>query len=537
MTQKRAADGGKGLEMAESSRERQEKQEREKRGESRERRWRALFLGVSLLLAAEAAVFLFWRFGLRVEPSFRRVTYELGSRVSRDVEDYLTGAAWSVRRGKLDLTLVDEGRPGVYRAAVTHGRDTFRYLISLEDTTPPKIRRQPKEICLALNQTYGPQELIAGVWDASRDVEVQFVWGKERRETVRFARTGRFSCTVEARDSSGNREVLEIPVTVDTPPRIGGVRDIYAALGSQVDYRREVSAWDDRDGDLTGRLKVEQEQVELNREGVYPLVYRVEDDFGLSAVSYARVTVVSPKRLQEMIGSRRISRKTARIVGAVNPYDAGASGEEDLEEALSYIRPALVQLYHQSQEGYSAGSGYIMEIAQDKVFICTNRHVAEINDRWQVYFFDGSRAEGKTLGVSDGYDVGVVEVSAGTLPEGLLESLFTVHIDREYWQGLDEQPIAVGLERIDRQGGVLHVTTGELVKIKQPLLWYDEMAHTEVTVRLEHGDSGSAVIDGHGNFICMAFAYTNAPRRYWCIPLDAVLDSYREITGREVYVY
>ena len=52
-----------------------------------------------------------------------------------------------------------------------------------------------------------------------------------------------------------------------------------------------------------------------------------------------------------------------------------------------------------------------------------------------------------------------------------------------------------------------------------------------------HGDSGSAILDGHGNLIAMAYAYTGSPTRYWCVPLDAILDCYTEITGRTPFVY
>ena len=81
------------------------------------------------------------------------------------------------------------------------------------------------------------------------------------------------------------------------------------------------------------------------------------------------------------------------------------------------------------------------------------------------------------------------------------------------------------------------MTTGNLVKIKQRFDWEGRKDHTEVTVVLEHGDSGSAILDGHGNLISMAYAYSTDPTRYWCIPLDAILECYEEITGRKVYVY
>lgn len=56
-------------------------------------------------------------------------------------------------------------------------------------------------------------------------------------------------------------------------------------------------------------------------------------------------------------------------------------------------------------------------------------------------------------------------------------------------------------------------------------------------MELEHGDSGSAIFDGRGNLISMAYAYSTDPIRYWCIPLDGILECYEEITGRKVYVY
>ena len=118
-----------------------------------------------------------------------------------------------------------------------------------------------------------------------------------------------------------------------------------------------------------------------------------------------------------------------------------------------------------------------------------------------------------------------------------MEQLMTIHIDKGYWSGLNDHRIDVGLERVDRQGGILHTSVGTLLKVKQYFDWYDNMDHTEVTMKLEHGDSGSAVLDGYGNLIGMAYAYSVSPRRYWCVPLDGILDCYEEITGRTVFVY
>ena len=291
------------------------------------------------------------------------------------------------------------------------------------------------------------------------------------------------------------------------------------------------------DGDLTNRIEIDDSRIQLGREGVYELGYSVEDGCGLVTERRATVTVASSKKLQEMIGERQINRWEDVILGAPNLYDPGMMKEDDLEAALDYMRPALVQLYHERENGYSAGSGYIMEITEDTIYICSNRHVAEKYDDWDVFFYDGTKVKGVHLGSSEVYDVGVVTVKRENLPEELQEQLMTVHIDKSYWNRLDDQMVELGLERVDREGGILHVTTGNLIKVKQIFEWYDRRDHTEVTVELEHGDSGSAILDGRGNLISMAYAYSTEPMRYWCVPLDGILECYEEITGRRVYVY
>ena len=314
------------------------------------------------------------------------------------------------------------------------------------------------------------------------------------------------------------------------------MRDIYAVIGSDVDYLEQVTARSGEE-DLTDRITVECGEAETGREGVYRVAYRVENRYGVETEVYADMTVASADEIQELIGSRQIDRNRDRIVGAVNPYDTGASRTDDIEETLEYVRPALVQLYCGRGEGYSAGSGYLMEITEDTLYICSNRHVVEAGDNWDVYFYDGTRAAGKAMGCSQDYDVGVVTVETEDVPAELLARLMTVHIDLEYWSGLNDQRIDVGLERVDREGGILHVSTGILLKVEQYFAWYDNKEHTEVTMTLEHGDSGSAVFDGYGNLIAMAYAYSCSPRRYWCVPLDCVLRDYEEITGRKVFVY
>lgn len=497
---------------------------------------------LSLLISAAAlpvaAGCLFFVESYRVEPAFSETTYEYGTPVSRDIADYLEGTEWSVGLGELDLSQVDTGHTGTYHAVARHGGREFDYTIHIRDTAAPEILWKDGQVYLAAGRDISVEDVIEGVRDADSETAVYFRGAEGLYENVIFDSTGERELEILARDSSGNESFGAVSVIVDTPPVIQGVRDFYVTVGSSPDYLAQVTAWDETDGSLTGSIRVEDSLVSLDREGEYILEYSAADSCGLVTEEDAKVLVASEHDIQALIGSRQIDYRTDVIIGAPNIYDAGVSGVDDLDETMEYMRPALVQLYHSTgRGGYSSGSGYIMEITEDTIYICTNRHVVNKYEDWNIYFFDGTVVPGRCLGTSEAYDVGVATVALRDVPEELLLRLMTVHIDRRYWERLDEQPIELALERIDREGGLVHVTEGTLIKIRQSFEWYNQMDHTEVTVELVHGDSGSAVVDGYGNLICMAYAYSTSPTRYWCVPLDGILSCYQEITGRMPYVY
>lgn len=506
-------------------------------GTKRHTKRKAFFIAAgAVVLTVLAAVSFYWKI-YRVEPVFSTATYELGERVSNDTGDYISGTEWSRGLARLDLSEVDRKHTGVYEAVLYHGGQAFVYTIVIEDTIPPEIREKEGQVYLAAGVENLPEDAVAEIVDKDRDTKAYFIQDGTRKDTITFEEPGEYTLEIGAEDSSGNQSSLVLTVLVDIPPDIDGIRDFYVTPGSEPDFLSNVTAVDKVDGDLTSSITVDDSGIHLGREGVYELSYSVEDGCGLVTEKQATVTVASPGDIQEMIGERQINRWEDVILGAPNPYDAGVMKEDDLEAALEYMRPALVQLYHEKDNGYSAGSGYIMEITEDMVYICSNRHVAEKYDSWDVFFYDGTRIKGEHLGSSEGYDVGVVTVRREDIPEELQAQLMTVHIDKSYWNRLDDQELELGLERVDREGGIMHVTTGNLIKVKQLFEWYDRKDHTEVTVELEHGDSGSAILDGHGNLISMAYAYSTDPTRYWCVPLDGILECYEEITGRQVYVY
>lgn len=510
----------------------------EKNGHQKKNRmWKIAAALVLAGLCAAGAVFFYIEI-YRVVPAFSEITFEYGDEISRDVGDYLVGTEWSVQLGDLDLSQVDEASTGVYQAFVRHGVEEFVYQVTIQDTVAPEILWKEGQICLPVGAACKVEDVIDGIQDVDDQAWAFFYEKGEELSEIRFDSAGRYELEIRAKDRAGNEAGGRVRVIADTPPAITGLRNFYVVLGNVPNYRDSIEVWDDMDGNLTDVLAVDDSEVHLDREGIYQVRYIAVDSCGLETVESSRVMVAAAEDIQELIGHRRIDYRQDVIIGAPNIYDAGVSDKEDLEITLEYMRPTVVQLYHPTgRGGYTSGSGYIMEISEDKIYICSNRHVIDKYEDWEVYFYDGTMVHGKTLGSSMVYDVGVAVVELEDVPQELLERLMTVHLDMTYWEELDSQAIPMALERIDREGGLLHITTGSLVKARQEFEWYEKLYHTEVTVELVHGDSGSALMDGYGNLICMAYGFSNDPTRFWCVPLDGIVECYEEITGRTPYVY
>ena len=227
------------------------------------------------------------------------------------------------------------------------------------------------------------------------------------------------------------------------------------------------------------------------------------------------------------------SRTTEQIPQSTEqmPQDSGQSGAEAvLEQAL----PSVVQIYHGTPEGgHTAGSGFIMEMTEDTVYLCTNRHVIAKYDDWDVYFYDGTCVTGSKAGTDDVYDVGVVAVDRTAIPKKVQEKLKTVSYDLASWEELGNAELPVGIVRIGQEGNVLHTLTGSLLRKETEFLWGQGEKETEVRLAVTDGDSGSAVFDENGKLVSMIFGCSQdaGGERDWGVPLRAIVSCYEKITG------
>ena len=289
------------------------------------------FFGVVLVVSG--ILFFYFRI-YRVEPAFSVMTYEYGSAVSENIEDYLLGTDWSVHLGQLDLSGVDQEHRGSYEAYVRHGNKEYNYTITIEDTLAPVIHLKETQVYLAVDTEYPVADLIEGVSDKDIHAAAFVLQDGKEEETVSFSKVGEYHLELMAYDCSDNKSFEQLSVIVDTPPAISGIRDFYVTPGSTPDFLAEVEAVDDVDGDLTAQIEVDSTLVNLAQEGEYVLTYKAEDSYGLETLQETKILVASADSIQALIGNREINYLRDTIIGAPNIYDVGVSQEEDIKEAL-----------------------------------------------------------------------------------------------------------------------------------------------------------------------------------------------------------
>lgn len=472
----------------------------------------------------------------------KKITVELGDEISTDLNDYVSGFMPGFWVTKLDVSEVNTSSVGIYTAIVKHGFQEFNYEVTVQDTTPPTITLLSGNVYLKEGETYPVSYFVEDSFDLGGEVTVtvsDVTKHNIRRGYVYSDKSGEYSFDFYAKDESGNEAVYTLVVTVDTPPTITGMKNYYVAPGTTLDYLEFIEAVDEVDGDVTVSVYTDATDVDLSTVGEYELIYICEDSYGLSSSETVNVNVLESMEIQNLINTHKINRFDEIIVGAYNLYDIGCYEDKTMKEMLEIMNPTIVRIETPIP---SNGSGFILEITDDEIIIGTNQHVVKKYENLDVYFFDGTKVKGKVIDTLYDYDMGFMSVKRADISEELLDKLYTVHINKGYWDALNnEADLAMGVRCITNDGKVWKERTGRLVYKSgvTDLMWRSIPQVTRVSVSLFHGASGSNVFDIHGNMMGIATYIITGAGRYesYCIPLDVFCEKYEKVFGRKPYYY
>lgn len=472
----------------------------------------------------------------------KEITIELGDEISTDLHDYVSGFKPGFWVTKLDVSEVDTGNIGKYTANVKHGFQEFSYDVTVQDTTPPSLTLLSGNIYLEEGKTYPVSYFVEDKFDLGGEVTItasDVSLHNVRRGYVYSSKSGEYSFDFFATDESGNEAVYTLLVTVDTPPAITGMKDFYIIPGTTLNYLEFIEASDKVDGDVTKGVYTDATGVDLSTVGEYELIYICEDSYGLSSSETVKVNVLESMDIQNLINTHKINRFDEIIVGAYNLYDIGCYEDKTMQEMLEIMNPTIVRIETPIP---SNGSGFILEITDDEIIIGTNQHVVKKYENLDVFFFDGTKVKGKVIDTLYDYDMGFMSVKREDISDELLDKLYTVHINKGYWDTLNnEADLAMGVRCITNNGKVWKERTGRLIYKSgvTDLMWRSIPQVTRVSVSLFHGASGSNVFDIHGNMMGIATYIITGAGRYesYCIPLDVFCEKYEKLFGRKPYYY
>ena len=464
---------------------------------------------------------------------------ELGDELTEDACEYLNGTDFSLRFATVDTSGVNPDELGVYTAFCSHGMKEYSYRIYVVDTTAPKVTLKKEKVYLAKGVRYAPENLIEKAEDLSGEITFQAVsgFGQKEQDYVLCEEIGEREIQILVSDLSGNVAREQITVTVDTAPEINGVGDCYVAVGTEHDLTRNVEVLDDVDGNLTSQMRIDTGNLDWQTEGDYDVVFSAVDQYGLCTEETGHVHVLSQDALADLIATREINRKDDCIEGAVNLYCAGAAQMASLQDQEEYMLPSLVHIFINKSNGWAKGSGFIIDIRDDYVYICSNEHVLrERGTDYKIYFFDGSSAPYEVIDKNANEDIGFARVNMGDIPAETLDMLQSVQIDMNRYEEAKQGGTPLFMEILNKDG-LDYVQEGESLGLSDEFYLLDSPT-LRFTVKLVAGNSGSAILDQYGNVVAMAvgtYWETGKGTHYFGVTVDHILELYESMTGNDLY--
>ena len=207
---------------------------------------------------------------------------------------------------------------------------------------------------------------------------------------------------------------------------------------------------------------------------------------------------------------------------------------EKPQEAKRLAVSCCVRLDVAGEEAEYYGSGVVWDQKDGRLIIATAGHLLKEGEVLRVVFYDGTAAQGRSLGVSDTLDVGFVEADwQGAVTgsdrtgneDGLTPALVSLHQRRfDTLDGCSPLFVAAGTQ----DGCADMILDASLLE----KAWYREEFGSDVMILscdTQAGASGAGVFDGCGNFVGLVLG--GAEGKTAVLSMEQVNQAYDEVCG------
>ena len=149
-----------------------------------------------------------------------------------------------------------------------------------------------------------------------------------------------------------------------------------------------------------------------------------------------------------------------------------------------------------AQEGM--GSGVIIQVNDDGVFILTNNHVVADSNQLMVTFENNVQAEGKVLGVDEDSDLAVIKIDENNIPKEVKGKIKVAEFGDSNKLTVGEEAIAIG----NPLGYDDTVTVGVISALDRKLQMADKnMKLIQTDAAINPGNSGGALVNSQGQLV------------------------------------
>ena len=239
-----------------------------------------IILIVLIIILVLILAFLGYKFYKRSEIAKKindNITAEYGEELT---SDYILKD--NFKKVKFEPKLSSLKKVGKHEITLTIDGEEFKVVVNIKDTTPPDL--MVKDVQKYMDEELPKvEEFVDKVNDLSKvDLKMSDV------EKV----VGEHEVTITATDKYNNKTSKKAKLTIleyKGSVKFSGLTNLSVEAGNKPDLKKNVSAKDDRFGDL--EFTVDDSKVNYNTPGTYTIYYKVTDKLGNETIRERKITI------------------------------------------------------------------------------------------------------------------------------------------------------------------------------------------------------------------------------------------------------
>lgn len=340
---------------------------------------------VSLLLSDRGDNVIRLETTLFITPVLAELTRDVGA--APPTADDFTMAG---NEKRLLTTEIDMAKPSRQAVSIEVDGVVYDSILNIVDTVPPVV--EVRNLNGFTNTPVSPEDFLVSAQDITA---VTAAFAEEPDITAAGTREVSLIFT----DESGNetRKTAMLTLAEDTePPVITGARDITYVVGTTISYKKNVTVTDNSGAELP--LNVDNSQVNLETEGVYPVTYSAVDHAGNTATVTVNVTVIAMTYdVNEVYGY------ADQVLASI--FTEGMTQLEKLRAIYDYVKGNVGYISHSDKGDWvkAAYEGLVKKQGDCYVYACTTKVLL---DRAGITNMDIEKIPAKTMHYWNLVDIG-----------------------------------------------------------------------------------------------------------------------------------